>query len=136
MKTLVDVEISKLIVNHCFEIKKLIDCKEDLYYIDTIISKNKKIIDDFNLKNLTIIDLNKREIGRFNATVKKIAKAYFREKYNESTINKLVFDDFWVKAYVLTHRNIKNKCKPTQLELSSIEILKTEILNNLKTIKL
>lgn len=68
---LIEIEQHKLIVEKCNELLKV--CfKNDVDYLQKILKKSKKKIQDYNDKSLTIIDIRKKELGIWKSTIKKV----------------------------------------------------------------
>lgn len=85
---MIEIEQHKLIVEKS---KELLDVclDDDREYIKSVIEKSQQKINDFNEKNLTVVDFFKKELGSWSSTVKKIIYA----KYCNPIIDSIDFKD-------------------------------------------
>lgn len=126
-----DIEISKKIVENAKQLLLLTNDSND--YLNALIFNNQKIIDSYNLHQLTVIDITPTEIGRFNSTIKKVAFGYF--KTYDINLN-IDVDKSLLYSYTIFMRkmNAKRTYKRNPLEYATTNIFKTEIINQLITL--
>ena len=124
-----DMEVSKQIVEHSKKLLLLLE-NNNSDFLEFLIKENQKIVDDYNLNSLIVHDITPIEIGRFNATIKKVAVGY----YGTHDINlNIDIDNSLLYSYTIFHRKLraKNTWKRNSLEHATTNIFKTEIINQL-----
>lgn len=138
------VELSKKLLNVCF------DSQKDI--IKNLIKNSKNEINNFNSKELTVVDASKSELGLFKSAVKKIIYGKFlnviiskinKDDYNEddyyykkdeirnefkNACNKTFFEKDLINKYILLSRKIENIYFQTPLEKALKETLHLQII--------
>ena len=84
---LAEIEQHKIIIKRCKELLK-VSLKEDVAYLDSIIKKSNDILNDFNKKELTVVNFTQKEKGIWISSLKKSVKA----KYLKPYLNKIYLD--------------------------------------------
>ena len=124
-----DMEVSRQIVLHSKKLLLLLN-NNDSQFLELLIKDNQKIVDSYNLNTLIVHDITPTEIGRFNATVKKVAMGYFKTYDMNLSID---LDKTLLYSYTIFMRklSLKNTYRKNSLETATTNIFKTEIINQL-----
>lgn len=85
----IEIEQHKIIVNKCTELLKVC-LKKDYDILKNILDNSKNKIDNYNNKNLTIVDVTKQEKSLWSSTIKKVVYGkYYNpiKKYLDNNFN-------------------------------------------------